>query len=71
MGVQSGREHGVGLLEEHGRRLAWMWVSAPLIQAKPREGSGDGLRDHGDSLIVTLGFGPPARPSPYGPRRSF
>ena len=42
----SGREHGVGLLKEHGRGLARMRVRAPLVEAKAGERSDDCLREH-------------------------
>jgi hypothetical protein len=37
----------IGLLEEHGRRLAWMEVGAPMVQAKAGEGTNDGSGEHG------------------------
>jgi hypothetical protein len=34
VGPIGGREHRIGLLEEHGSRLARMGVGAPLVQAE-------------------------------------
>ncbi len=64
-----GREHGVDLAKQHRRRLAWMRVATTLVHAKAGEGAGNGLCEHGTSLIAAkknTSNDTPARPCSAG-----
>jgi hypothetical protein len=37
--------------------VGWLWVRTSLVEANAGERSNDGLREHGNALIVTLGIG--------------